>query len=618
MFDNILQRLPHETVADKSEHRDEDAAISEASGEHADQQSNWHPTDLSPQVEPWLNQVAQLAESYHAQSITAALQSLRKHWYLPGFRLAFVGEFNRGKSTLINRLLNRSLVPIGALPTTANVISVIAGEQDTLVIQFHDGHEETRPLTASSWSDLIANSAPEKNEQIVPSVRMIVNHPWLQNLGIEMIDTPGAGDINDMRTAHIFEVLSQCDAAIVLISASIPLSLTERAFIEQEILGRHIPLVLVVVSKLDTIAVDQRSTVLAAIRERLNNISPDIPLLASYGTNSDTPDTDPLEEIRKHIAAMAAQSDRQAWRSRQIAGKLIDYLEQLVTSGQEALAQQAMDQTQRDKARKKLQVAFQSEASHWETIKLEFQQKRLQVEEELSQKLNKSGHHLVELFITDLAACADPRLWWEQQFPLLLHRELLVLARSSSEFLLDTLSQDIEYLQAEFAKTFDILFNKSASNTPSVDIAPQAGVPNIALVNTEQQLLLSRIGSSAAILIGYLLVGPIGRAISTAVGSASEHILKEAIEAQRQQVKEEVINLVDRTLEEYTRIFSLRLQALYEEVAQDIEQEQQTWLLARKEVLKLADEAPKGNVSWTKLLEDAKQIQEHIRKELVA
>ena len=51
--------------------------------------------------------------------LAAQLDALERDRGRSRFTVAVVGEFSRGKSTLINRLLGRSVLPVGNMPTTA-------------------------------------------------------------------------------------------------------------------------------------------------------------------------------------------------------------------------------------------------------------------------------------------------------------------------------------------------------------------------------------------------------------------------------------------------------------------------------------------------------------------
>src|SRR5580698_9828465 len=57
-------------------------------------------------------------------------------------RVLVVGEAKRGKSTLINALLGRSVLPAGVTPLTAVTTTVRYGDDTQVRARFRDGHEE--------------------------------------------------------------------------------------------------------------------------------------------------------------------------------------------------------------------------------------------------------------------------------------------------------------------------------------------------------------------------------------------------------------------------------------------------------------------------------------------
>jgi len=60
------------------------------------------------------------------------------------FCIAVLGEFKRGKSTLVDALLRAELLPTGALPLTAVATEVSYGAPAATVV-FLDGHSEEVP-----------------------------------------------------------------------------------------------------------------------------------------------------------------------------------------------------------------------------------------------------------------------------------------------------------------------------------------------------------------------------------------------------------------------------------------------------------------------------------------
>lgn len=57
------------------------------------------------------------------------------------------GEAKRGKSTLVNAMLGRSVLATGVLPMTALATTVQHGEPSAVKATFTDGRTETLPLT---------------------------------------------------------------------------------------------------------------------------------------------------------------------------------------------------------------------------------------------------------------------------------------------------------------------------------------------------------------------------------------------------------------------------------------------------------------------------------------
>ena len=57
-----------------------------------------------------------------------------------------LGEFKRGKSTLINALLGREILPTAVVPLTSVVTAIGAGDRDRLRVRYADGGEQERPV----------------------------------------------------------------------------------------------------------------------------------------------------------------------------------------------------------------------------------------------------------------------------------------------------------------------------------------------------------------------------------------------------------------------------------------------------------------------------------------
>lgn len=340
--------------------------------------------------------------------VTSELQALYDYWRLPSFRLAFVGKLSRGKSTLINRLLGRDLLPVSVLPTTATLTSIIKGSRDCMKVSFANGNRETatRSLEKSSWDDLLATNEQGEEQEVSAEVQLTLSHPWLERIDVELIDTPPVGDINEQGAALLSKLLGQCDAIVLIVSATSPFSMTEAAFLQEEIIGRNIPRILVVVSKLDRLSQEERLNIFNAIRERVRQISPEITVLPLHSINADTTEEAALEAVRTKIEEILAREHRRAWRSQRVAAQIKYYLERLVEIGKTNIAAIQMSVAEREEALQQLQADIRQANLTWDDIKIKLDQHRLEHDQKLRQYLNQEKSNLLQscLIVSNIRA----------------------------------------------------------------------------------------------------------------------------------------------------------------------------------------------------------------------
>ena len=140
-------------------------------------------------------------------------------------RVLVAGEAKRGKSTLINALLGRAVLPVGVTPLTAVATTVRYGDDPRAEVLFLDGHEEKQPLTA--LTDLVTERGNPRNRRGIASVTVYLSAPVLAG-GVELVDTPGTGSVFEWDTEAAHEALRSMDAAVFVLSADPPVSASER------------------------------------------------------------------------------------------------------------------------------------------------------------------------------------------------------------------------------------------------------------------------------------------------------------------------------------------------------------------------------------------------------
>lgn len=229
--------------------------------------------------------------------------------------VAVVGEFKRGKSSLINALIGREVLPVGVLPLTA-VLTVLEQGEDGLVVEFADGRQEHHPLP--QVARFVTEEANPGNRLGVARVTARLHTPLL-DAGVRLVDTPGVGSVHEHNTRSTDAYLPRLDAAVLVTSADPPISRAERAFL-QRVLGHAVRL-FVVLNKADYLAAgDLDRTVAfteAVVRQVLPNWpGPVYPLSARPGVGN--PDglrrfgDDLARFLREERAAVVTDSARRS------------------------------------------------------------------------------------------------------------------------------------------------------------------------------------------------------------------------------------------------------------------------------------------------------------------
>jgi len=153
------------------------------------------------------------------------IAGLRDRLQAGRLRVLVVGEAKRGKSTLVNALLGREVLPAGVTPLTAVATTVTYGTEELIRVVFLDGRTVTRPL--GELDDFVTERGNPGNRREVAGVTVHVGAPILAR-GMELVDTPGTGSVHEHNTAAADSALPTMDAAVFVLTADPPVSASER------------------------------------------------------------------------------------------------------------------------------------------------------------------------------------------------------------------------------------------------------------------------------------------------------------------------------------------------------------------------------------------------------
>jgi GTP-binding protein EngB required for normal cell division len=213
------------------------------------------------------NRVAKLKR----EDIAAPYQELMVKLAEDRFTLAVLGQFKRGKSSLMNAIIGRELLPTGVLPLTSAITVLRYGPAERLVVIREDAlfPEE---LPTGRLAEFVTERGNPGNVKRIKVARVEVPLAFLRH-GLEFVDTPGVGSSIEANTATTYQFLPQCDAAIFVTSVDSPLSKTELEFLAG--VRQHVRKVFFVVNKIDLLSPAEREDVLEYVRDSLAHLPQD-------------------------------------------------------------------------------------------------------------------------------------------------------------------------------------------------------------------------------------------------------------------------------------------------------------------------------------------------------
>jgi GTPase Era involved in 16S rRNA processing len=184
----------------------------------------------------------ELALSAHIDNLGREANKLRNG----KFRFLIIGDFNRGKSSVLNVLLGQELLPVGMIATTAIPTFVRYDEHPKVLIHKKNGTTEEY-LSLEEYKNKYTLNSPE----VKKTIKYAHNSDpadWLNVLdyadfyspvelllkGVEFIDTAGLNHTAE-EDEKTLSYIPQCHAIFFVLSAEQQLTATERNYLEKYI-----------------------------------------------------------------------------------------------------------------------------------------------------------------------------------------------------------------------------------------------------------------------------------------------------------------------------------------------------------------------------------------------
>lgn len=528
-----------------------------------------------------------------ARDIALLYMNVRKE----KFNIAVVGEFNRGKSTLINRWLGRDILPVGILPTTALLTRISYGKKSRILAIGDDGKlVKEMALGNEAWDGLTAANFGENEPKGHVLVEM--DDQWLRQYHVDIIDTPGAGDLEEKRAAIIERCLVGADAAVITLDAKKMLSLTEQEFIKQKIMAKNIPFLAIALTHMDDIQTIDRPQVVSFLLKKLGQMGVSVPVFIA-DDNIQMPEGQFQElvgfnRLRTIVLSWLTNKERRSLTEKW----LVTNVNNVLATAAGILSQQKTitdaEGTKREELIAERNMALSKMHEEWKRLKEELERRCLECVRLFHAKAKECGEMITETLQHEADRMPSLKEWLEKEYAYRVKRELSGASITLDNYVMQILTRDIRWINSELSQQFRTVINVIPNSLNSrEDFWPNVDDKAVRLENLKDQrtvatVVCSGLSLAVALLLGATGAGPVIIAtmgVGTGANLISRKILEKKGEEQRLTVKNLIAEQMPVVINDATSDSEIKIRILYSEVIKEALATERRWMQAQRDLV---------------------------------
>lgn len=553
--------------------------------------------ELSSTFQNMVAETYDLLKKANLTSFAEEVAEITKEAKRQKFTVAVVGEFSRGKSTFVNNLFGRHILPVANMPTTAMLTRIRYSEKEAItVLDVDKKQKRVLPLSPESWDEYIADDDGNDPNGVA---FVGLKSDWLKG-GIEIIDTPGAGDLEASRARIIGDALKSSDSAIITISAESAMSLSEKLFIEERLISKKTPFLMLIITKLDRIEVSQRNSIVDFIIQKLKmwgigNIPVYIPMSIPMPDNKYAGIMG-LDKIKAQINSWLSCSDRKKLTEQWLALKVKDRL-----SAACAFANEQKALSQADSDEKKAQLIAQKTAmlekaeSVWEDTKFKMTTKAAECYELFVDKASTYNGTIIERLQHEAGHAQNPKKWWDEDYPYRLKIEMTNMSSSLENVASRQISKDVAWFNSVLEKCFKTSVNTNFDEITDRDVYTnfnvKGNVSSVSDMTTSRNV--SRIGITALSLAGMAALTVVGfpmpivasMGIGTGGSILSEGFFRKKTDDQHSALKIEIANSVPGVIKNAMSHSENRIKSIYADIISEATESWNKWYETQSSII---------------------------------
>ena len=400
-----------------------------------------------------LGRIQEVCDRFHIISLNGQIEACKNLFRRDQLiDVVILGQFKAGKSSFLNSLIGKRILPVGVVPVTTAITRLQYGQNEKVIVRHFDGRETERDIDAvDEFTSEVQNPANQKNLEVVD-----IELPSLEKYSaLRIVDTPGLGSIFKYHMETSEHWLPEAGAAFLAISSDRPLGENDLQLIRE--LRRHTPRIVVLLTKVDLLSPGQQEEVVDFLRTALQReLHEEFPIFL-YSTRSDTERW--KQRLENQVLQPLCVNGKEEFENilmhkiRSVGNGCLSYLEIALKTSRQA-----------DFDREQLRKQILSEKINYELIRQEIsltaRENSLETRETIQNYLQKSHQNdlnrkLVEMLLKEMP------LW---------RGNLSKLTNQYENWLKEVLTEEISYIsKAEYKHFYGTLKKAHASLSRSLE-----------------------------------------------------------------------------------------------------------------------------------------------------
>jgi GTP-binding protein EngB required for normal cell division len=214
---------------------------------------------------PLLSRIQEICDQFHIVSLNRQIEACKNLLQQDQLiDVAILGQFKSGKSSFLNSLIGKSILPVGVIPVTTTITRLQYGKRERAIVRHFDGQQTEVDIGAiEEFTSEAQNPANQKNVEVVDLELSSLE----KYAGLRLVDTPGLGSIFKYHIEISEKWLPEVGCALLAISSDRPLAENDLQLIRD--LRKHTPRIVLLLTKADLLSPEQQKEVVHFFRTAL-------------------------------------------------------------------------------------------------------------------------------------------------------------------------------------------------------------------------------------------------------------------------------------------------------------------------------------------------------------